>query len=205
MGPVDPDDSAAKGPVTECLDAASTASDARDRLTILRDAILDIQRGNFVGLENVFARYLLPQLYSDDQISRITEDLRTNWFSDTGWWPSFQPIAPIYALGLLQTLRVSLSSEAVRPIDSYWILGHGHVELINLVNPRQVTLLIATPAPTELPRAGRLSHPCEVWVTCRRAGTTDDEIDPGTGQPYPGTTELRVRTFKLRTRSRQAR
>src|SRR5262249_17259778 len=156
-----------------------TASDARDRLTILRDAILDIQRGNFVGLENVFARYLLPQLYSDDQISRITEDLRTNWFSDTGWWPSFEPIAPIYAVGLCQTLRVSLSSEAVRPIDSYWILGHGHVQLINLVNPRQVTLLIATPAPTELPRAGRLSHPCEVWVTCRRAGTTEDEIDPG--------------------------
>jgi hypothetical protein len=172
MGPFGPDDPAAKGPVTECLDALSVAADARARLTTLRQAILDIQGANFMGLEEVFARHLFPPFYPPDQIQRITEYLRTNWFSETGWWPSFQPIAPIYGRGLLQTLRASLSSLGPpQPIDSYWILGHGQVELINLVSAHQVTLLVATPAPPEPSRAGQLSRPCEVWVTARRAGT----------------------------------
>lgn len=204
MGPVQPDDPAAKGPVTECLDAISVASDARNRLTTLQQAIFDIQAVNFRGLEDVFARHLFQEFYTADQIVSIVEYLRTNWFTETGWWPSFQPIAPIYALGLLQTLRASLSIiGAPLPIDSYWILGQGQVELVSLVSPRQVTLLISTPAPTEFTPSGQLSHPCEVWVTCRRAGRTENEIDPRTGGPVTGTIDLRVRTFKLQTRLRR--
>jgi hypothetical protein len=203
MGPVDPDDPAAKGPATECLDALSVAPDARDRLRALVAALLEIQAASFSGLEDVLARHLLSVLYNAEQSARIAEDLRATWFSETGWWPTFQPIAPIYGLGLLQTVRASLSSSGPPiPIDSYWMLGHTSVELITLVNPRQVTLMIATPTPPQPPRAGRLGHPCEVWVTCRRAGRVAYEIDPRTGERIAGTNDLRVRTFKLQTRQR---
>jgi hypothetical protein len=203
MGPFAKDDPVAKGPVTRCLDELSTRPDGRERLTVLRQAIRDIGGQEFHGLEEVFARYLFPDFYDRDQIRRITEYLRTYWFSQaTGWWPAFQPIAPIYGLGLLQSLASSLAAlgKAPLPIDSYWIVGHGQVELVNLVSPRQVTLLIATPAPPEMAPAGVLGESSEVWVTARRAGHTDDEINPTTGQPVQGTSDLRVRTFKIRTR-----
>jgi hypothetical protein len=204
MGPIQPDDPAAKGPVTESLDTISVASDARDRLTALQQAILGIEAANFVGLENVFAQHLFQEFYTAEQISSIVEYLRTNWFSETGWWPSSQPIAPVYAQGLVQTLRASLSIVGTPlPIDSYWILGQEQVKLITLVSPRQVTLLICTPTPTEFTPSGQLSHPCEVWVTCRRAGRTEQEINPATGAPVAGTPALRVRTFRLQTRSRR--
>jgi hypothetical protein len=196
-------DSAAKGPVTRCLDDLSVRSDAREKLVALRQGILGLRNQSYRGLEGVFATYLFPDFYNDGQIAHITGYLGTNWFSQaTGWWPAFQPIAPIYAIGLLQTLDVSLSGGGTpRPIDSYWIIGHEQVELINLANPRQVTLLIATPSPPEPASGGIMSESSEAWVTLRRAGHTDNEIDPTTRQPGPGDTDLRVRTFKIMSRA----
>lgn len=202
MGGFVKDDPVGKGPVTRCLDELSVRPDARDRFVALRQGILGIRDQSFRGLEGAFATYLFPGFYNAGQIEQITRHLGTYWFSQaTGWWPAFQPIAPIYAIGLLQTLDVSLSGGgAPRPIDSYWIIGHGQVELINLANPRQVTLLIATPSPPELAAAGIMSESSEAWVTLRRAGHTDNEIDPTTGRPGAGDTDLRVRTFKIQSR-----
>jgi hypothetical protein len=196
-------DSVAKGPVTRCLDDLSVRADARESLVALRQGILGLRDQSYRGLEEVFATYLFPGFYNAGQIEHITRYLGTNWFSQaTGWWPAFQPIAPIYAIGLLQTLDVSLAGEGTpRPIDSYWIIGHDQVELINLANPRQVTLLIATPSPPELALGGIMSESSEAWVTLRRAGHTANEIDPTTGQPGPGDTDLRVRTFKIERRA----
>ena len=196
-------DSVAKGPVTRCLDALSVRADARERLVALRRGILGLRDQSYQGLEGIFATSLFPGFYNAGQAEHITRHLGTNWFSQaTGWWPAFQPIAPIYAIGLLQALDVSLSGEGTpRPIDSYWIIGHEQVELINLASPRQVTLLIATPSPPEQALGGIMSESSEAWVTLRRAGHTANEIDPTTGQPSPGDTDLRVRTFKIESRA----
>ena len=122
-------DSVAKGPVTRCLDDLSVRRDARERLVALRQGILGLRDQSYGGLEGVFATYLFPGFYNAGQAEQITQYLGTNWFNQaTGWWPAFQPIAPIYAIGLLQTLDMSLSGGGTpRPIDSYWIIGHEHV------------------------------------------------------------------------------
>jgi len=196
-------DSVAKGPVTRCLDDLSVRPNARDSLVALRQGILELRDQSYRGLEEVFATSLFPGFYTAEQIEHITRYLGTNWFSQaTGWWPAFQPIAPIYAIGLLQTLDVSLSGGGTpRPIDSYWIIGHDQVELITLANPRQVTLLIATPSPPELTSGGIMSESSEAWVTHRRAGQIANEIDPTTGQPGLEDTDLRIRTFKIHYRA----
>jgi hypothetical protein len=196
-------DSVAKGPVTRCLDELSVRPDARQRLVALRQGILGLPDPSYQGLEGVFATHLFPDFYNAGQVEHITRYLGTNWFSQaTGWWPAFQPLAQIYAIGLLQTLELSLSAkDTPRPIDAYWIIGHEQVELINLANPRQVTLLIATPCTPEQTLGGLMSQSAEAWVTLRRAGHTANEIDPTTGQPGPGDTDLRVRTFKIENRA----
>lgn len=196
-----PNDSVAKGPVTVCLDRMSIAADARPRLEALRSAIAALAQG-YQGLEGAFAQYLFPGFFTADLIAQLSDYLGRNWFSEaTGWWPAFQPIAPIYATGLLHTLNLSLAPKSPLPIDSYWILNHHEVELINLVSARQVTLLIATPSPVERPPSGMWSEESQAWVTNRRAGTTTGEVDPvHNSVGSTGGTESRVRTYKIQTR-----
>ena len=203
MGLVNRDDPVAKGPVTRCLDLLSVRADARARLGELRKAIVGLRRAQFRGLEQVFGRYLFKDFYSASQIKRVTEYLKTYWFDEkTGWWPACQPIAPIYAQGLLRGLDAALAPREGQPLpfDSYWIIGHGRVEMLTLVNPRQVTLLIATPPPVELAPSGIWGESSEAWGTARRAGVTTDEVDPVTGKSTRGDTSLRVRTFRIQTR-----
>jgi hypothetical protein len=198
-----PNDSVAKGPVTICLDQISIRADARSRLEALRQAIIALAPAGYRGLEGVFAQYLFPGFFNVDQIARLSEYLGRYWFSEaTGWWPEFQPIAPIYATGLLHTLNTSLAPKgAPLPIDSYWILKHHQVEMLNLVSARQVTLLIATPSPVELAPSGMWSEDSQAWVTTRRAGTTAGEVDPLTNTAFSrGTTDLRVRTHRIQAR-----
>lgn len=195
-------DSVAKGPVTICLDQISIQANARARLEALRRALVALAP-QYGGLETVFAEHLFKDFYTPDQIAKLSEYLKRYWFDvETGWWPVFQPIAPIYALGLLQTLTASLAPKtpAPLPIDSYWVLNHDHVEMLNLVSPRQVTLLIATPPPVELGPSGMWSESSQAWVTTRRAGRTAGEIDPITSAAVSGGTDLRVRTFKIQPR-----
>lgn len=203
MGAFNPNDPVAKGPLTCCLDALSVRDDARARLDDLRKAIIGLRARKFSGLEKVFARYLFRHFYDRPKVGKITDYLSTYWFDEkTGWWPSSQPIAPIYALGLLHGLNASLARRDARPlpIDSYWIIGHDQVQLLNLVSDRQVTLLIATPPPLELAPSGIWSESSEAWVTARRAGRTEEEVDPTTDRKVRGGTELRIRTFKIQTR-----
>ena len=198
-----PNDSVAKGAVTICLDRMSIRADARARLTALRDAIIALEPAGYQGLETVFARYLFPGFFTRGQIARITDYLGRYWFSEaTGMWPQFQPIVPVYASGLLLTLNASLRSKRrPLPIDSYWILNHHQVEMLNLVSARQVTLLIATPSPVEVAPSGMWSEESEAWVTTRRAGTTPGEVNPLASTALTGgTPDLRVRTYRIQVR-----
>ena len=195
-------DPVAKGAVTRALDDISVRRDARSRLEALRRALRELQATEFRRLEYVFAEHLLRHVFPD-KVDAMTAYLGRYWFNErTGWWPAFQPIAPIYAQGLLQALNVSLEGKGrPRPFDSYWILGHDGVEMITLASTRQLTLLIATPHPPEPAPSGITSEESNAWVTARRAGTTANEIDPLTGQTIsPGDATLRERTFKIQTR-----
>ena len=195
-------DPVAKGPVTICLDQISIRADARARLEALRGALVALAPA-YGGLETVFAEHLFKDFFTPDQVARLSEYLKRYWFDvETGWWPVFQPIAPIYALGLLQTLSASLAptTPAPLPIDSYWVLNHNHVEILNLVSPRQVTLLIATPPPPELGPSGMWSETSQAWVTTRRAGRTAGEVNPATGAAVSAGADLRVRTFGIQPR-----
>jgi hypothetical protein len=215
------DDPVAKGAVTYCLDRLSVQVNGAAHLAALRSAIA-AARPNFTNLADVLGRHLFPFFYNATQIAAITKHLNDKWFNPaTAWWPAFQPIAPIYADGLLQTLNFALaglalergqapkpgrtakpgqtpkSGRAPKPIDSYWIIGHDQVQMINLVSPQQVTLLIATPIPPE-PPSGVWGHLSEVWVTGRRAGSTPLEVNPASpGTPVAPNPQLRVRTFKI--------
>jgi hypothetical protein len=197
-----PNDSVAKGPVTICLDQMSVQANARARLEALRQAVAALAPNNFQGLEGAFAQYLFPGFFSPAQITSITSYLGQYWFNEaTGWWPAFQPIAPIYATGLLTTLNLSLAPKDPLPIDSYWILNHSQVELINLAAARHVTLLICTPQPIERPPSGMWSEESQAWVTTRRAGITPGEVNPVTNTSFSsGGPESRVRTYRIQVR-----
>jgi hypothetical protein len=220
MAFVAPNDPVGKGPVTVCLDRMSTGVNARAKLQLLKEKIFELAP-DFPGLEGVFQQYLLPEIYSPAESTAIANYLKQYWFDEaTGWWPTFQPIAPIYAMGVTQTINASLnvspaaspqasaaSPEALRrgergplPINSYWILNHQHVEMINLASPIQVTLLICTPPPPELGPSGIQGLESQVWVSSRRAGRTAGEIDHQ-GMMVNGDAGLRVRTFKIETRA----
>lgn len=202
MAATNPNDPCAKGPITYCLDEMSTGKDARSRLSALADACVKLKSKNYQGLEQVFATHLLKYCYNKEQVKKIAAYLKECWFNEkTGWWPSFQPIAPIYAEGLLKTLNASLKPKQPLPIDSYWIIGHSRVELLTLISKQQVTLLIATPPPIELAPKGIWSESSEAWVTARRAGKHAHEVDPASmDKKVKGGTDLQVRTFKIVTR-----
>jgi hypothetical protein len=198
-----PNDSVAKGPVTICLDQMSVQANARARLEALRQAVAALAPDNFLGLEQAFAQHLFPGFFSSDQIYSITNYLGQYWFNETtGWWPTFQPIAPIYATGLLTTLNLSLAAKEPLRIDSYWILNHSQVELINLATAHHVTLLICTPQPIERPPSGMWSEESQAWVTTRRSGITPGEVNPVTNSSFSsGGPESRVRTYRIQVRS----
>jgi hypothetical protein len=200
------DDPVAKGAVTYCLDALSVdTANGVTRLAALRSAMM-AAAPDFANLAGIFGSNLFPFFYDATQIAAITRHLNDKWFNPaTAWWPAFQPIAPIYAHGLLQTLSFALPDPSAKPgappkpIDSYWVIGHDQVQMINLVSPRQITLLIATPVPPE-PPSGVWGHSSEVWVTGRRAGATPQEVNPLSPQtPVSLTSGLRLRTFKIQS------
>jgi hypothetical protein len=164
--------SISKGPATHCLDQLSIAKGARKGLTDLSKGIASLRSKNFRGLERVFAERLFAPFYSAARIQKVTEYLATYWFNEEmGWWPHLQPIAPIYAVGVLKTLDQSLRGKSrPLPIDSYWILDHPTVELMTLVSKSQVTLLICTPEPGNRQPSGIWGESSKVWVTSRREG-----------------------------------
>jgi hypothetical protein len=158
-----------KGPVTYCLDALSARPDARELLQRLGDAISGLRHIEFRGLQEVFARYLLSPVLGGRDVPGLTEYLKDYWFdekSGDAFFPNFQPIAPIYATGMLKTIELSLQEPNTKPIDSWWLLDYPNVEIINLVSRRQVTLLIATPRPPKSPRLV-WGEEAQAWATVR--------------------------------------
>ena len=159
----------AKGPVPFCLEEMSKQPNARANLDSLGKAIEGLRSSNFFGLEKVFeAQLFQPTNFDPQQIAPATQSLEAHWFNENSpdaYFPDFQPIAQIYAEGVLKALELSLKGlPDPIPIESWWVMGFSRVEMINLATSRQITLLIATPAPPVIVRK-MLGSQSEVWIS----------------------------------------
>jgi hypothetical protein len=171
MGFMYSDDPIAKGPVTYCLDALSVNSvNATYYLGELRTA-LSTWNSASGGLEDVLDRHLFKPVYVSDPNKRTAavNYLKASWFGPSGTY--FGDIGQVYAAGLIQTLNLSLTDggnprPTPLPIDSYWIVDHKDVELINLLSKYQVTLLIATPRPSGF-SSKIFSETSKAWTTAK--------------------------------------
>lgn len=169
MGPFAPQSPCAKGPVTYCLDELSTKPNAPDLMKKLGDEIYKIEGNDFRDLEKVLEIYLLQVIYNDPgKSAKVAAYLKKFWFDETSadvFFPEIQPIAPVYATGLLKTLDLAIKKQL--PIDSWWMMDHPDIEMLNLASPRQVTLIIATPRPAGLSPGGIWGEKGEAWTTGR--------------------------------------
>jgi hypothetical protein len=159
-----------KGAIPECLDAMSRRSDARDLMKNLQGGIEALREKGFENLANAFARHMFAPIYQQTKRSRaISGYLRKCWFdesSEFAYFPALQPIAPVYAEGILTTLRLSLRAKGnPTPIDAWWVIDHQSFEMINLVSKQQITLIIATPRPGLIKKARPGLGETEVWTT----------------------------------------
>ena len=169
MGPFAPQHPCAKGPVTYCLDELSVKNDAPALMQKLADEITKLEANNFHDLEKALETYLLQVVYNDAvKSAKVAAYLKQYWFDETSsdvFFPEIQPIAPVYAQGLLKTLE--LAKDQKLPIDSWWMMDHPDIEMMNLVSARQVTLVIATPRPTGLSPGGIWGEKGQAWTTAR--------------------------------------
>ena len=169
MGPFVPQHPCAKGPVTYCLDELSVKKDAPALMQKLGDEIMKIEPNDFRGLETVFEHYLLQAVYNDPAKSaKVAAYLKRFWFDETSpdvFFREIQPIAPVYAHGVLKTLDIAKNRQL--PIDSWWMMDHPDIEMVNLISPRQVTLVIATPRPAGHSPGGIWGEKGEAWTTAR--------------------------------------
>jgi hypothetical protein len=159
----------AKGPVLYGLDEMSKSAMARENLERLHRAVEELRARSFSGLENVFESALFTPLNVVPQDRRNwTSALAKYWFdenSPSAYFRTLQPIAPTYAEGVLKTIELSLRGDPVpTPIDAWWIMGYSHVELLNLVSSKQVTLLVMTPTVASI---RKLIGEGEAWTTVR--------------------------------------
>lgn len=163
---------AIKGAIPECLDAMSRHDNARELMKRLRKEIEALRGNAFRTLTNTFAKYLFAPIYQKPKRSQaITGYLGKYWFdesSEFAHFPELQPIAPVYAEGILTTLRLSLRAKgSPTPIDAWWLIDHQSFEMINLVSKQQITLIIATPRPGLIKKARPALGETEVWTTKR--------------------------------------
>lgn len=163
---------ALKGAIPECLDAISRSDNARELMKRLQSAIESLRKRSFLNLTDAFAKHLFAPAFRDAKRSRAVADyLEKYWFdgsSDAAYFPDLQPIAHLYAEGILTTLRLSLRTRPKpTPIDAWWLLDHRDFEMINLVSNQQITLLIATPRPGLVRKARPTLSQTEVWTTKR--------------------------------------
>jgi hypothetical protein len=147
----------AKGVICYCLDEFSKASGARSRVARLRDELADVAP-DFRGLTEVFDRHLLSHVIADAaERARIVRHLERNWFdqaSPDAFFPG-EPVASIYAQGVLKALDLALAGRRVVPLNAWWLLGVPEVKLLSLADVDsagvtiggRVTLLVVTPRP----------------------------------------------------------
>jgi len=109
------------------------------------------------------------------------------WFNERStdvFFPKFQPIAPIFAEGLITTLELSLRGNPnPKPIDMWWLLDYPEVKMINLVSPTRVTLLVATPWPPNVSPREIWGEDAEAYVTGRLGIEWQFRVGAGHNRP----------------------
>src|SRR5262245_59467073 len=181
-GPMDPDWPCAKGPVRFGLDTISSMLDGRARLEQLRNAITALASVNYRGLETALEVHVLRPIYPNpNDAAAVAAHLNQHWFDETSssaYFPAFQPIAPIYAEGVITAVNLSMNSPgpAPVPINAWWVVDQPHVKLVSLAltdsgditRSDRVTLLVLTPRPSVVQaRMAILDKRAVAWVTER--------------------------------------
>jgi hypothetical protein len=178
-GPIDARDPCAKGPVPYCLDECSKQADARTRLEQLRDAIKALAGANYVGLEDVFKKHLLPLGFPNPtQQQAIADHLKRHWFDESSgdaFFPKGEKTTEKYAKGVIETVELSLKGQS-KPvtINAWWVLDNPNVKLLAMAEVNggytisdSVTLLILTPRPRGEAKGATpiLGKVAQAWVT----------------------------------------
>jgi hypothetical protein len=173
-----PDVPCAKGWVPYGLDECSKGRGARSRLNRLNEAIA-LLAPSYQGLEAVFNTYLLSRIISNPSVrERVVDYLKIHWFdpaSPEAYFPQ-QPVAQIYAQGVLKALELSLNGRRTVPIDAWWVLDSEAIKMLTLADAdergmtvsSQVTLLIVTPRPKsdgQTTTTPILGDEAEAWVS----------------------------------------
>ena len=165
----------AKGPICYCLDEFSKGRGARPRIAKLRYAIAALAP-SYAGLAEVFDEYLMSHVITDaDQRQKIVAHLKKFWFeADSKPFFPDDPVAKVYAEGVLRTLDLSLKGKRPVPINSWWVLDSTDLRMLNFADVKKgvtisgnVTLLIMTPRPEGGGRAASpiLGDVAEAYVT----------------------------------------
>jgi hypothetical protein len=161
----------AKGSILYGLDQLSTAENARELMERLARAIADKATNDFSELEVTFDHYLFSPLNLEPARTPSNMAYLKRWFDgnlEDALFPEFQPVAPIFALGVLKTIEESLKTQPrPLPIDAWWILDHNTFQIITLVSRHQVTMLLATPRPSTIPPTAIWSPSADAWTTGR--------------------------------------
>jgi hypothetical protein len=201
MGGFAKDDPVAKGPVTRCLDQLSVRPDARERFLALKADILAIRDQSYRGLERVFAPAFSPTSTTPARSSKSPDTWRPTGSvkRQGGGRPSSQSLRSMPS-AFCKPWRCPCRAEALRvpsiPTGSWAMSSGAHQSR----DSEAGHVAHCHPCPTGAGVGGIMSESSEAWVTLRRAGLTSNEIDPTSGGPGPGDTNLRVRTFKIQSR-----
>jgi hypothetical protein len=162
----------AKGSILYGLDQLSVSDNAREQLEKLARAIGDTANSDFNDLEKTFDHHLFSPLSLEPARTPANIQYLRRWFDESSpdaLFPEFQPVAPIFAMGVLKAIDESLKGQLQPlPIDAWWVLDHRVFEVVTLVSKQQVTMLVATPRPSGVPSAAIWSPSADAWTTGRR-------------------------------------
>src|SRR5215204_5615161 len=140
MGFASKEEALSKGPVVRALDEMSTATNARDLLVALREAIRagliyqggDKRKPDFPSLADIIRNYLFAHWSKmkdargnpdNSKLDNMTEYLKKFWFGDKPVEYSTFPTRAIYGMGLLKAVDSSLRGKPQPlPIDGYWFI-----------------------------------------------------------------------------------
>lgn len=184
MGCFVPHHITSKGPILYFLDMMSRRPDGREMLESLSEALIASRREEFADIVSICQNYLFrPLEMPDDLCEAIAKYLNQYWFdleSNDVYFPSLQPVAPILGEGIIKSIELSVkegnrgksrkrAKPGAMPIDSWWLVDHPDVKVVNLVSPQQITHLFMTPRPPGRYRLGVWKASAKVYTTSRSA------------------------------------
>jgi hypothetical protein len=151
-----------KGPFLRAIDDLWRRFDRAERQEALRS--LEAASGRDQGLLELATSL---RLGTREDLQHLALD----WFER--WWTEWQPIEPIFRLGLVQALRLALfDPHSGKPrttplaLESLWLSGVACVEVGISASENQVTLLLLTP-PTPGAGAAPTGALDPVWMVHR--------------------------------------